>query len=204
MDYIKYYREQYLNDLHSFRQQIPIVGNKHYSEDIFNIQYFQLTPSYNFLDFVKDELAQFAVSLFFSVLFDQVAYNQQIKGGNYSSFQKLTNYPKFIGNCTSVSEKFSQCGQNQHPILLLKAINDYEDEGNSFEFDRLLYQNAEKQTKRSIIQYSGIFYKALIFFKNEAKTFFESTEINMSWSNFWTQVDIECRRNELASLLKKY
>ena len=57
MEYIKYYREKYFNDLQRFRQQIPFEGNKHYHENIFKIQYFQLTPSYNYLDFIEEELA---------------------------------------------------------------------------------------------------------------------------------------------------
>jgi hypothetical protein len=201
MEYIKYYREKYFNDLQRFRQQIPFEGNKHYHENIFKIQYFQLTPSYNYLDFIEEELAEFAVSLFFNVLFDQAAYNT---GGSYSSFQKLTNYPKFIGNCTSVSEKFSLCGQNQHPISILKAINDMEDEGNLFEPDRLPYRNGERLTMRPIVHYSELFYKAAIFFKNETKTFFSKNEIEMSWERFWILVDLNCRKNELTTLLKTF
>jgi hypothetical protein len=201
MEYIKYYREKYFNDLQRFRQQIPFEGNKHYHENIFKIQYFQLTPSYNYLDFIEEELAEFAVSLFFNVLFDQAAYNT---GGSYSSFQKLTNYPKFIGNCTSVSEKFSQCGQNQHPISILKAINDIEDEGNLFEPDRLPYRNGERLTMRPIVHYSELFYKAAIFFKNETKTFFLKNEIEMSWERFWILVDLNCHKNELTTLLKTF
>jgi hypothetical protein len=201
MEYIIYYREKYFNDLQRFRQQIPIEGNKHYHENIFKIQYFQLTPSYNYLDFIEEDLAEFAISLFFHVLFDQVAYNTD---GNYSSFQKLTNYPKFIGNCTSVSEIFSQCGQNQHPISILKAINDLNDEGNLFEPDRLPYRNGEKLPKRPIIYYSELFYKAAIFFKNETKAFFSKNEIEMSWEKFWILVDLNCQKNELTTLLKTF
>ncbi len=203
MEYVKYYREKYSNDLESFRQQIPIEGNKHYHEDLFKIQYFQLTPSYNYLDFTE-EVAEFAVSLFFSILMDQVAFNQQLSGGDYNKFRNLTNYPKFIGNCTSTSEKFSQCGGNQHPISILKAINDFEDEGNSLELDRLPYRNDEKNPKRPIIQYSEIFYKASIFFKIETKVFFEKNKIDMSWTNFWTLVEINCRKIELTTLLREF
>lgn len=203
MEYIQYYREYYINDLQSFKQQIPIEGNKHNKKDIFTLQYFQLTPSYNYLDILDNRLAEFAVTLFFSVLFDQAAYNQQVFGGNYGSFQKVTNYPKFIGNCTSVSEKFSQCGYNNHPISILKAINDFEDRGNSFEFDRLPYKKDEKYPQRIKIYYSEIINKAAIFFQRETETLFKKNDIQMNWTNFWFLVDINLKRIELSELLKK-
>lgn len=204
MEYKEYYQRHFLNDLNNFRQQIPIDGNKHYQVDTFKIQYFQITPSYNYLDFLETELPEFAVSLFFIVLFDQVAYNQQISGGNYKSFRKVTNYPKFIGNCTAVSEKFSQCGQNQHPISILKAINDFEDRGNSFKVDRLTFRDAEKNPQRAVIRYSEIFYKAAVFFKKETKAFFDKHQIEMDWIKFWILVDQNLNRQELIELLRKY
>jgi hypothetical protein len=204
MEYIEYYRKHFFDDLKKFRQQIPIEGNKHFQEDIFKIQYFQLTPSYLYLDILENKLPEFAVSLFFSVLFDQVAFNQQILGGNYKSFKNVTNYPKFIGNCTSVSEKFSQCRQNQHPISILRAINDFQDTGNTFLVDRLPFLEAEKIPKRPIIYYSNIFYKASVFFEHETKAFFNKYQIEMDWTNFWILVYQNTNRRELLSLLIKY
>lgn len=204
MEYMKYYREHYFNDLQIFRHQIPVQGNKHYQEETFKIQYFQLTPSYKYLDFVENKLPEFVISLFFSVLFDQVAYNQQISGGNYKSFKNVTNYPKFIGNCTSVSEKFSECGYNHHPLSILRAINDFEDKGNTIEVDRLPFLKAEKFPKRPVTNYSEIFYKAAIFLKQETKTIFEKHQIEISWIQFWNLVDINMHIQELSDLLRKY
>ena len=201
MDFKKYYREFFSNDLKAFRQQIPILGNKHYQKDVFKIQYFQLTPNYNYLDFLKNEQAKFAISLFYSVLFDQVAYNISRQ---YNSFKNVTNYPKFIGNCTSSSETFSSCGQNQPPYSILMALNDFEDKGNIIECDKLPFKNGEKNTPRSIIYYSDIFYQAAIFLKQETKIIFEKNEFEMSWDNFWILADININRKEMQDLLKKY
>jgi hypothetical protein len=204
MNYNQYFRKYFIDDLSNFKGQVPTVGNKHYDKDVFKIQYFQLTPGYNYLDFLENRKAQFVVSLFFSVMCDQAAFNQQISGGNYISFRQVTNFPKFIGNCTSASEKFSQCGQNQHPISILTAVNDFDDNGNFLEEDRLPFLSDERQTRREIVNYSEVYYEAYSFFQEETKILFSSNDIQMSWVKFWTLVELNCTRMELLSLLRKF
>ena len=141
-DFATYYRQQFQSDLLNFVRQIPVDGNKHYNKNEFNIQYFFLTPFYNYLDIVPlDRQANFIVSLFWTVLVDQVFYSNNYTG--YQPFSNKTLYPKFIGNCTAPSLMSSQCGNHQHPKRILEAANDFNDNGNSFDFDRALFKNSE-------------------------------------------------------------
>jgi hypothetical protein len=55
------------------------------------------------------------VALFFTVLVDQVCYSHF--RGVYEAFRRLTEYPKFKGDCPGA------CSYHLHPSRILSALN---------------------------------------------------------------------------------
>jgi hypothetical protein len=184
-----YYKQHFQRDLLNFVGQIPIDGNKHYDKNEFNIQYFFLTPQYKYLDVIpQDRQGLFAVALFWTVLVDQTFYSNYRQ--SYQTFQRKTLYPKYIGNCTAPSMISSECGHHQHPRKILKAINDKLDKGNSYGFDRELFEKDESKQPRQIIDYLTILDQSRQVMKNEIKDYFENYQPEISWTEFW----IKCER----------
>ena len=98
MDFDKYYNEQFRQDIQTFFSKIP-DRSKHTFEDrdIFTIQYQTLTKDFNYLDFLNlNQKAYFGTALFFTILVDQVCYTHFRQ--YYDKFQRLTLFPKFVGN----------------------------------------------------------------------------------------------------------
>lgn len=189
-EFRKYYPVEFERDLLKFMKQIPIVGNKHYNNEEHRIQYFYLTPNYNYLDvFSKDKQILFIVALFWSVLIDQVFYTYF--KCDYSIFQKKTLYPKFIGNCTAPSLMSSQCGHNQHPLLILNAVNDYSDKGNLIESDRKIFKNDEVQVPRKSIEIVGLVDKTKDQIKREIVTYLKKSHPNINADYFWSLCERE-------------
>ena len=114
-----YYNSQFRQDINKFFSTIPDESRFHEDKEnkqIFSIQYERLTPQKNHLDFLdKTSKELFGVALFFTVLTDMVCftYYKDI----YSKFQRLTRYPKFIGNC------LSWCRYQLHPRDIFYAMN---------------------------------------------------------------------------------
>lgn len=170
--------------------QIPIEGNKHYDKNEFNIQYFFLTPQYKYLDIISQEMqGLFAVALYWTVLVDQTFYCHYRY--LYEPFQKKTLYPKFIGNCTAPSLMNSECGHHQHPRKILQAINDTLDKGNSYGFDREIFEKDQhKQTKPSI-EFGKFLTQARLVMESEIKKYFEKHQPEISWQDFWSKCEKE-------------
>lgn len=193
-DFTTYYRQQFQSDLLNFVRQIPVDGNKHYDKNEFNIQYFFLTPFYNYLDIVPiDRQANFIVSLFWTVLVDQVFYSNSFSG--YQTFRSKTLYPKFIGNCTAPSLMSSQCGHHQHPKRILEAANDFNDTGNSFDFDREIFKSNESKTKRSNIDLTVALSEATKTMESEVKDYFTNHQPEINWKEFWEKCNSELSVN---------
>lgn len=98
MNFKEYYNGQFRQDIQTFFSKIP-DRSKHTFEDkkIFTIQYQALTKDFNYLEFLTvEQKAYFGTALFFTVLVDQVCYT--FFRQYYEKFQKLTLYPKFVGN----------------------------------------------------------------------------------------------------------
>lgn len=179
-----YFKELFHQDIEMFGKQIPIDGNKHYQKELLNIQYFTLTPNYNYLEVIAiDRRAFFAVALFWIVLIDQVCYSYFRFG--YSQFQSKTMYPKFIGNCTAPSMMSSECGHNQNPRKILQAINDYSDKGNRFDFEREIFKKDESKIHREIIQFDLIIEESKSVISEEVKNYFEQYQPEINWEDFW-------------------
>lgn len=98
-----YYHNSFQRHLYTFFSTIPEESKFHEDPDdkrLFSIQKERLTLDFTHLDFLStDQRVNFGVALFFTILVDEVCYTY-FKGA-YASFQKLTRYPKFIGNCRS-------------------------------------------------------------------------------------------------------
>lgn len=185
-----YYKEYFRQDMSAFVRQIPIKGNKHYDMQNFNIQYFFLTPNYQYLDIVPaNRQGYFAVALFWTILIDQVCYSKFQFA--YDNFLSKTMYPKFIGNCTAPSLMSSECGHNQHPSKVLLAINDYFDKGNSFDFDREIFKKDEVGAKREKIYFDEIFEKSKSVVMEEIKDYFEKHQPEINWEEFWRECVVE-------------
>jgi hypothetical protein len=189
-DFKTYYKQYFQRDLLSFVGQIPIVGNKHYDKNEFNIQYFFLTPQYKYLDIIpQDRQGLFTVALYWTVLIDQTFYSNFRHV--YQTFQRKTLYPKFIGNCTAPSLMSSECGHHQHPRKILQAINDTEDKGNRFDFEREIFKKDESCEPRQFIEYLTILDQAKHVMKDEIKDYFENHQPEMSWADFWKKCEQE-------------
>lgn len=172
-DFSAYYRQQYQQDLLSFAAQIPIEGNKHYNKNEPTIQYFFLTPQYNYLEIIPaDRQALFAVALFWTVLIDEVCYSNY--KALYPAFRQKTLYPKFIGNCTAPSLMSSECGHHLHPKKILQAINDFKDTGNREGFGREIFQKNESQVKRQPIRFDMVIEQSIPVIESEVKDFFRT------------------------------
>jgi len=183
-DFTTYYNQQFQQDLLRFVEQIPADGNKHYNKQEFSIQYFFLTPNYKYLDVIPaDRQALFAVSLFWNVLVDQTVYSNYRL--DYSTFQRKTLYPKFIGNCTAPSLMSSQCGHNQNPRRILEAVNDFEDKGNLFDFDREIFKEDESINHRQKINFDNLLEQSKFTMQHEIKVYFENHHPNINWTEIW-------------------
>ena len=183
MNFKTYYKDFFQQDVSNFVAQIPVEGNKHYDKQNFNIQYFFLTPNYCYLDIVPtNRQGYFVVALFWTVLLDQVCYSKFRSG--YNKFQSKTMYPKFIGNCTAPSLISSECGHNQHPQKILKAVNDYSDSGNRFDFDRVIFKKDETEIKREKIYFDKIIKESKPVIIKEIKIYFEQHQPEINWEDF--------------------
>lgn len=189
-DFKSYYKQIFQRDLLNFIGQIPIDGNKHYDRNEFNIQYFFLTPQYKYLDIIpQDRQTLFTVALYWTVLIDQIFYSY-FRHSN-QTFQRKTMNPKFIGNCTAPSLMSSECGHHQNPRKILQAINDTEDKGNRFDFEREIFKKDESKQIRQRIDYFSILEQAKPIMKEEIKDYFENHQPEISWTKFWLKCEQE-------------
>ena len=193
-NYATYYNKEFQNDLLNFIKQIPVFENKHYDKNVFNIQYFFLTPQYNYLDIIPEvRQGLFAVSLYWTILFDQIFYSYYRY--SYQTFQGKTLYPKFIGNCTAPSITNSDCGRHQNPYKILIAINDSNDTGNKFDFDREIFKNGERNQQRKYIDYISILDQSKEVIKDQIKHYFENNQPEINWAEFWVNVNKNFEKN---------
>jgi len=182
-DFKTYYKQYFQRDLLSFVGQIPIDGNKHYDRSEFNIQYFFLTPQYNYLDIIPvDRQGLFAIALYWTVLVDQTFYSNFRHSYHY--FRRKTLYPKFIGNCTAPSLMSSECGHQQHPKRILQAVNDKFDKGNGIGFHREIFEKDESKIMRNYIEYLQILEQSRQVMKEEIKDYFENHQPEIRWTEF--------------------
>jgi hypothetical protein len=118
-DFATYYYSNFREDINKFFSTIPDESKFHEDREqkqILSIQYERLTPTKNHLNFLDKETREFfGIALFFNVLTDMVCYTYYKE--HYADFQKLTHYPKLIGNC------LSWCHYHLHPKEIFNAMN---------------------------------------------------------------------------------
>ena len=184
VEFEKYYLTKFQSDLLNFLINIPEKGKHHYNDGDTTIQYFMLTPQYNYLDKVAlENQSYFAVALYWTVLIDQVCY-AHFKS-EYPNFKRNTLYPKFIGNCTAPSLMSSECGHHQHPSKILRAVNDFEDKGNRLDFDRVHFDKDFSKITRNKILVDKVYSESKLVMEQETKKYFESFKPSVDWQNFW-------------------
>lgn len=110
-DFQTYYQEMFRGDLNIFLSTIPDESLYHHNVETRNevtIQLDRLTSNHNHLDFLNETTRlNFAHALYWTILFDMVMFTHF--NDHYKYFQKLTQYPKLIGNCTR------GCYHHYHP-----------------------------------------------------------------------------------------
>ena len=188
-DFKTYYDQLFQKDIFNFIGQIPIEGNKHYDPENFNIQYFILTPRYNYLDIIPEERQGFfTVALYWTILFDQVFYSNY--GGWTPKFHSISIRPKFIGNCTAPSLMSSQCGHHQHPSRIFEAVNDSTDIGNFNIGEPEIFKKDRCSRKRKRITYKSIIEESKSTMKSKVKEYLKDySKINVS--EFWKKCEVE-------------
>ncbi len=88
----------------------------------------------------------------------------------------------------------SQCGHHQHPRKILQAINDRLDKGNSFGFDREIFDKDESTGPRPRIEYKQYLEQARQTMKDEIKDYFLNQQPEITWTDFWTKCKQELRQ----------
>ena len=118
-DFKTYYNFQFRQDINKFFTTIPDESKFHEDKEqkqLYSIQHERLTPQKNHLNFLDKETKElFGVALFFTVLTDMVCFTYY--KDYYEKFQRLTRYPKLIGNC------LIGCHYHLHPRDILYAMN---------------------------------------------------------------------------------
>ena len=111
MEFQTYYKTNFRSDLNTFLSTIPDKSRFHHNLETrseVTIQLDRLTSNHHHLDFLNQATRlNFAHALYWTILVDMVMYTHF--QASYDSFQKLTNYPKLIGNCTR------GCYHHYHP-----------------------------------------------------------------------------------------
>ena len=100
-DFEVYYKTKFREDINCFFSTVPDQSRFHEDNEnrsVLSIQYDRLTRKFDHLDFLPTaDRINFGVSLYFTVLVDEVCYTHF--RSDYEPFRRLTLYPKLIGNC---------------------------------------------------------------------------------------------------------
>jgi len=167
----EYYNGQFRKDILTFFSKIP-ERSKHTFENknVFTVQYQSLTKDFDYLDFLAEEnKAYFGVALFFTVLIDQVCYTYY--QDHYYKFERLTCYPKFVGNSPSTDRT------NLNPRDIFGAINYSRDKEKMFNTENVKFWNA--------------FNKAKPVMETETMDFFKNYLSDIDGHEFWQRCEQE-------------
>lgn len=170
----RYYNDKFRNDIQKILMSIPEKSRHHHNPDdkmTFTIQYERLSRDFNHLDFLThQEKVYFGISLFFTVLVDQICYTHY--KDEYENFRQLTLYPKFIGNCLTM------CHYHYNPKEIFSAMN-----------------YSSKKTNDNIshkwFNFRELFIGAIPIMEKETKVFFETNPIKINGNEFWKRCIIE-------------
>jgi hypothetical protein len=85
----------------------------------------------------------------------------------------------------------SDCGHHQNPRKILQAINDTLDKGNSYGFDREIFEKDESKQLRPRIEYEIHLQPGQQVMKEEIKDYFINHQPEINWTDFWTKCEQE-------------
>ena len=85
----------------------------------------------------------------------------------------------------------SECGHHQNPRKILIAINDTLDKGNSYGFDREIFEKGESNQPRFRIEYEKYLIPAQLVIKEEIRDYFTNHHPEINWTDFWTKCELE-------------
>ena len=173
-EYESYYNNRFRQDLNKFFSSIPDDSRFHEDREhkqIFSVQYHCLTMDSGHLNFLsKSEKEYFGVALYFTVLVDMVCYSDFNQF--YNEFQKLTRYPKFIGNCLSA------CRIHFHPSEIFDAMN-----------SRAPLTNEDNVSSKLV--FKDVFLEAIPIMKWETLDFFSNHLKEIDGCVFWERCEEE-------------
>ena len=161
----KYYNDNFQQDIQTFFSNVP-DRSKHTFDDrkIFTVQYQTVTKDFNYLDFLDlTQRAFFGTALFFTFLVDQVCYTHF--GQHYDKFQRLTLYPKFVGNSPSTDRT------NFPPRDIFGAFN--------------YSRHEEKMLNTPNVEFWETFNEAKPVMERETKDFFKNHLNEIDGQQFW-------------------
>jgi hypothetical protein len=167
MNFDKYYNEQFQTDIQKFFMTIPDDSKFHEdrrNKQIFSIQYERLTNEHNHLIFLttNQDKINFGVALFFTILIDEIFYTYYKH--DYATFQQLTHYPKFIGNC------LSGCRVHLHPSVIFLAMNE-----------------GENILSNNYLTFDDTFFEAIPIMKRETEDFIREYIPTINGPDFWNR-----------------
>lgn len=179
MTYADYYRQKFRADLLDFISSLPSRGLHHSANKAeYTIQYSRLTKGTKHIDVIQENHRDnFVVALFFTVLVDMVFYTYYKP--DYPKFQKLTMYPKFIGDCLSA------CRVHFHPSAIFEGVN------NSSWMDTTISGRPDINPSKSFNQAIGVM-------KNEVYDFFEKHMQQIDPEEFWNRCTFEFPHNLIS------
>jgi len=185
MSFQTYYQNKFQSHLQEFYNSIPDDMRHHnnhssYFDSVFEdenktftIQVDKLSnngrgTNIEHLKFLSpEEKIHFSISLFLTILTDQVCYTYF---NSYSKFRSLTNYPKLTGTCMSM------CHINLHPKHIFQHIDTESDWS---------YRDI------SMIEIKNIFYESKDFMKQEVLSFFKNHLNEIDGETFWKKCEEE-------------
>lgn len=74
---------------------------------------------------------------------------------------------------------------------ILQAVNDTLDKGNSYGFDREIFEKDECKQSRLRIEYETYLGEARQVIKEEIKDYFINHQPEISWTDFWAKCEQE-------------
>ncbi len=165
MEFAEYYRTKFRNDLSRFMLSIPVESRHHGNNAAeITIQYSKLSQDLRHLKVIEPpHVVPFAIAVYLTVLTDEVFYTYFKV--HYSKFRRLTQYPKFIGDCLGA------CRYHYHPNSIFDAINKRCGKGTLL--------------KRENIFFREDFIAAIPTIKAECEDFFENNMPEIDKDDFW-------------------
>lgn len=168
-----YYRNKFRQDINKFIESVPDKSKYHDDPEkrqVVTIQFERLASASGHLNFLgKEDKEFFGIALFFTILADNVCFTHY--KAHYSSFQKLTLYPKFIGDCPG------GCNYHHHPVNVFEAMNKGLSGDNRLSFRKKFSESIEVM-------------------KDEITDFFREHLSEIDGEEFWKKC-----RNEFPSLI---